>query len=651
MKTIFCQKEEEVDLGNYLSQAQPIVFALEPYSGMMSFKMRLPPFHSPSFLCFHQAGEPRNSTIPAYTEEEDAIPECFLLLTKCQEGFGVYICLSHKDIVVRIAGEKGKGLFLCCTSGASLEANLAQPVLLTVQGEELYQTINLAMRLAIQLVGGKGKLAEEKSSIPSWLERLGWESGASFGMDVTHDKIVNAVWGLRDLGIQPAYVIIDEGWQEACVFGQRSGESFAMKSFEADPDRFPFGIKGLTDELQRAGVGHIGLWHGIMGYRRGIHSHLAEGYGLTPNAQGISYLGEDLGKTFQFYYDFYGYLRNQGISFVKVGAQNQVGKILKPGMDITKIYHNLQAAIQAAASIQFDTPPLNTECLINENLFYWTTSRLASAGDLWDFQNASTCKSGIRNLLANSLWLQHLMKPDFNPWITSVMEGESLGVLHALSGSTIVISDPPGKNREGILKKIVLPSGNILKTDRPLSLCQESVFQDPLKHLKILKTYTYKGENGIVAVFNLHIGGATLTGKAFPSDVPGISGDKFAAFSHQRGFLRVVRQEEAIDVTLSANGCDIITFCPVANGVAVIGSSAFFLAPGPILETTIEEESVHVSSLVTTSMLMYCERQVLEVRRNGEVVAWDYDNQLKLLNFDINTVFHELPAMYNITFE
>ncbi len=633
-----------------MNKAQPIVFALNPFSGEMNFQIDISEEIDPPLLCFHLTGD-NSSTIPLYAKSLLEVPASFLLLVQDQGGYGCYICLSHKDIVVTISGEAKGILNVCAVSGTSRRSNQDRPVILCVKGDDLFQTVNLSMRLSMQLVGGKGKLAVEKPSLPAWLETLGWESGAAYGKEVTHDKVVNAVWGLRQSGIQPGFVLIEEGWQQIAAMRMEKSRYSAIVGFDADPERFPYGLKGLVEELHRAGVQHIGVWHGIMGYRGGIHAHLAQAYSLPPDPMGRYFLGYDLGRTFHFFYDFYGYLREQGISFIKVGDQNKAEGFCRPGMDVTRVYQNLQAAIQAAASIQFDTPPLNTECLRNENLFYWTTSNLASVGDHLEIQELPGVKIAIRNMLMNTFWLQHLVKPDFNSWITDGIESEILGVLHALSGSINMIGDPPGNSSQDLLKKIVLPSGRVLKTDRPLTMCQECVFTDPLNSPKICKAFTAKGNKGIVAAFNLTEEKKALHGFIGPRDVRDIVGKEFAVFSYHNGFVGVLKFERTMEIVLKANHWDIITLSPVEEGIALIGCYHFFLAPGPIIETTIEEESVHISSLVTAPMILYCERQVLEIRRNGEVIPWEYDQTKKVLTFDSRTTLLELPAMYTISFE
>ncbi len=46
-------------------------------------------------------------------------------------------------------------------------------------------------------------------------------------------------------------------------------------------------------------------------------------------------------------------------------------------------------------------------------------------------------------------------------------------------------------------------------------------------------------------------------------------------------------------------------------------------APRAITEVVIEEDSVHISSIIAAPLLLYCDRQVLEVRCNGRVLPWN----------------------------
>ena len=262
-----------------------------------------------------------------------------------------------------------------------------------------------------------------------------------------------------------------------------------------------------------------------------------------------------------------------------MGDQSSVAEFCQEGIEATVLYKNLQGAMQAAASIQFNSAHFNTECLRNENLFYWGNSRIARAAEDINISDTDDVMRAIRNNLTNSLWLQHMMQPDFDAWLTYAAHAETLAIFHALSGSINVIGDPPGEHNKALINKFVLPCGHLLKADRPLTLCTESVFCNPLEEKQIYKAFTFKGKYGIIGAFNLVAGNKTLHGTVSPKDVEGLEGDLFALLSHQNGFIKLIRPDESVAITLKPHQSDVFTLAPVRNGIAVMGACSFFLAP------------------------------------------------------------------------
>lgn len=115
--------------------------------------------------------------------------------------------------------------------------------------------------------------------------------------------------------------------------------------------------------------------------------------------------------------------------------------------------------------------------------------------------------------------------------------------------------------------------------------------------------------------------------------------------------MKLVDADEKVPMTLKPSEGDVLTFAPVTQGIAVLGCYPFFLAPGPILEVNIEEDAVHLSTMVAAGILIYCERQVLEVRRNGKVIPWEYDSRRQILSLDTRACISSGHAAYTISFE
>lgn len=644
----FVCDHSDTDVSIQLDKESPFVVAVKPFTGERILNLQVAQKGALSALCTHLDSETEAFSAPYCSTSFNDIPsKTYCLITRDALGYTFYFCLSHRGMAVSLSGtEQGLQLHL---QGGHLLLESA-PVLLCLRGDHIQHTIGQGMKFVLSLTGGMGKLVSEKLAPPSWLDGLGWESGVSLGAKVSHSQIVEAVKSLAKAGSLPHFVLIDEGWQHEGKLSRSNQSESVLLDFEADPLRFPKGIRGVVDDLAALGVKYVGVWHAVMGCRGGVSSKLAKAYRLSRHRSGGYFLGSDLGRTFQFFYDYYGYLREQGVSFIKVGDQEAMHRYSDDD-DTSRLCQQMQAAMQAAASVQFNSAHFNTECLRNENLFYWGNSRIArSAGDI-DLKSSQGVQKAIYHNLTNALWLQHLMQPDFDAWLTANCQGEALPVFHALSGSINVIGDPSGTHHQELINKFVLPSGNLIKADCPLTLCEDSIFFNPLEERKIYKAYTHKGEHGIVGAFNLTKGKRTLHGKVSAHDVDGLEGDSFALFSYHNGFVKVVHSNESVAITLKPNQSDVFTFAPLHQGIAVLGCCGFFLAPGPIVEVHIEEEAMYITSLLAARLLVYCEREVLEVRRNNMTIPWDYDSKRHILSIDTRSRRTLGHVVYTITFE
>lgn len=578
-------------------------------------------------ICYHPV---EAYPVPRYINQLEGLPICYLMITKDHFGYTFYFCLSRGEFRVSMEAGTADAIQI---RGFVPEKSQEWIGFLCVRGKNLTETVQKGVEAAIELTGGVGKMSKEKPPLPKWLYRLGWESRLAFGKDPTHQGVLHAISDLKKQGSLPGYVLIDEGWQHL-AYTKEGG--LQLSGFDADPQRFPRGLKGFVSELHGLGVPHVGVWHGLRGYRNGLHPNLSRCYGLEQEA-----LGKNLGRAFEFFHDYYRYLGEQGIDFVKVGDQDQS----------LEDSANLHSAIQAAASIQFNGAELNADCLRNENLFTWTTSRIARTAEDIDLLNPVGVNRSIRNNLVNAFWLQYLMQPDFDVWLTNIPQSETLAIFHALSGSIHMIGDGPGDHQSRWIWKVMFPNGELNRADRCLTLCEESLFVDPLEDKHIYKAHTIKGKSGIVGAFNLASGQRMVNGMVSPSEVPELHSELYAAFSDHRGFLGTISHTDSVPVSLKPQQSEVISFTPIQQGVAVIGCHHYFLPSGPIIEVDIEEENVHIISRVSAPLFLYCEHQILEVRRNGATIPFEYDHERKTLSIDSRSSIQDQHTVYQVTFE
>ena len=131
----------------------------------------------------------------------------------------------------------------------------------------------------------------------------------------------------------------------------------------------------------------------------------------------------------------------------------------------------------------------------------------------------------------------------------------------------------------------------------------------------------------------------------------GTTGLSVAVAGHRHGFLGTLYKKQQLSITLKPNESDIYTFAPLEKGVAVFGCYPFYLAPGPVTEVNVEEDLMVIGSLVAAPLIVYCEKEIFDVRRNGSAVPWEFDNIRKILTIEARSHIVGIPSVYTIHFD
>lgn len=642
---------EKIPYSEVWERGKPFILEAKPFIGEFKIQFSGPPATG-RILCFSMSHTDSASVTPRYVDDISKVPRnTFCVIASGEEGgYRLLLALSNRDLIGGFEGEEGRLIFKA-VSGSSREANQNRVCMIGLMGRNPRDLIHEGWKLALESTGAVGRLKEEKGALPEWINTLGFVLDASGRRELSHEGIVSSVNELIGMGLTPGYVIIDEGWQQGARSPQdRSGRD-SLINFQADMRRFPKGLRGVVDDLHRLGVKHIGVWHGIMGHRGGIHPKLAKLYDLPPDDQGRYFLGYDLGRTYHFFHDYYGFLRSQGVDFVKVGDQASLPSFSRQGMDVTRLTSHLQEAIQSAASIQFSSPVLNGECLRPENLLYWASSSCASGTFENRFDGPMEVIRLIRDGMAHSYWLSPMMHVNLPYWRNFPYFRETLAIYYSLSESMWTLSDIPDEESRELLKRAFLPSGKLIQSDAPFLLTGDSLFVDPCTRNTLYKGETHRGKTKVLGLFHLSEQITTYKGSISLSLIDGISAEKTAVYSYQRGFLGVFTVSDEISIILEPYQADILTLMPVEDGIAVIGSPYYYLMSGPIRHVNKEAGGLHIQAWGSAPIAIYCERPVLEVKRNNEVVPWDYSSQNKLLTIDPDCIPEADRAFYTVSFE
>lgn len=97
-----------------------------------------------------------------------------------------------------------------------------------------------------------GSLTQSAQPVGTW---------NALGQHLTEDKLLKAIERLKENNIKISNLIIDDNWQDVDYNGSDSN-SYGLKSFEAQPEAFPNGLRHTVSKIRERfpGIEHITVW-------------------------------------------------------------------------------------------------------------------------------------------------------------------------------------------------------------------------------------------------------------------------------------------------------------------------------------------------------------------------------------------------------
>jgi Raffinose synthase or seed imbibition protein Sip1 len=428
--------------------------------------------------------------------------------------------------------------------------------------------------------------------LATWYDNLSYCTWNSLGQDLTLDKIMKGLQSLKDNDIHIATLIIDDNWQD--LDGkQESSSQFrrGWKSFEANPEGFPDGLKASTAQIRKAHptITDIAVWHALLGYWGGIapDGELAKEYKTMEVTKGdgkmLAIHPDDIHR---FYNDAYTFLSSAGVTAVKTDAQFMLDELSKTEQRRMMISPYQSAWTQAhlrhlggkAISCMSQIPqilfhsflPTNTPrvMLRNSDDFF---PDIPSSHPWHVFCNAH-----------NSLLVQHLnVLPDWDMFQTSHPYSGFHAASRCLSGGPIYITDTPGEHDVGLIQQMCAknPRGQTVIL-RPSNVGKSIGIYDNYNEGFVLRIGVYDGKaevgTGMLGVFN--ISDHEISYLLPITDIPGVKkglneGEKkWVVRSHTtRRITKPIRPtlpiiaDMIVQQTLEVRGYDIWSALPVHN--------------------------------------------------------------------------------------
>ncbi|NRA40363.1 MAG: hypothetical protein HRU15_19620 [Planctomycetes bacterium] len=394
------------------------------------------------------------------------------------------------------------------------------------------------------------------------------------------------------------------------------------------------------------GLHSFGIWHAFQGYWRGVakDSELGKKYRLIKNmaknkpweendiALSLSMLHPD--DVLRFYFDFYRYLKSQGVDMVKVDNQSALEKFSHGKTGRVSTMQSFQQAFQGAGQHFFAGNILH--CMSNGsdvafNMLSSNTWR--NSDDYFPQQGIAAQQLHVAVNAYCNTWTSTFCTPDWDMFQSHGPNAEFHAIARSISGGPVYVCDKPHKQNFSILKKMALKDGTALRCQQPALLSDDCVMVNTLKENKALKLYNSNGSIGVLALLHCQQADTEIHATWRISDVPSLNGKSFACYAHCSESLTIITQRsEKHSFTLQRAGSEIIHLSPIESGIAALGLLDKYNGSAAITYNK-QQGDKYICKLRAGSKKIgfYCAKRPKSVFVNSKKVKYTYVNKTGLL--------------------
>ncbi len=486
----------------------------------------------------------------------------------------------------------------------------------------------------------QGRLRRDKP-LPGFVDDFGWCTWDAFYQDVSHDKVRAGLESFREGGVEPRFLILDDGWQS--IRAEPTGER-RLSAFEAN-EKFSHDL-GRTVRLAKEefSIKTFIVWHAVHGYWGGVDGETLSSYGVETCPRSYSpeilahtpvlnfdWWGPLMGRPAlealgRFYDDYHAELASHGVDGVKVDNQASVECVASGvgGRVVSMLAH--RRALEASTRKHFGGALINCMSSSNEMLFQTLDSTLTrTSTDFWPNVPASHGAHVYTNALVG-LFFGEFVHPDWDMFQSGHPAGAFHAVARAVSGSPVYVSDKPGAHDFALLSRLVLSDGSVLRARGVGRPTRDSLFADPTSEPVLFKVWNENATTHVVGLFNArHVDGDNVvSGDVGPSDVPGLAGDDFALFLVRKDELSRCTREQKVAISLATLEAEIATIVRLDRGVAAVGLRDKLNGGGAVTRQGFEGATYVVELRDGGELVAFSAEPPLSVRAGGEPVPFRY---------------------------
>ncbi len=550
-------------------------------------------------------------TRPVFLTETAGIPaRTQALYMEQEEGYSFLLPLAGEVMKTTLKGEEGNRLVLQMTAHKGGFCEVCEKVFMLAEADSIYQAVS---KVFGQAAREKSLPLKEEKEYPAMLEYLGWCSWDAFYTDITEEKVREKAEELQQKDIPVRWMLLDDGWLS--VHGQR------LYSLQPEEEKFPKGFKRMTEDIKdRTSVRWFGVWHALGGYWGGIEpgspAAVCEREHLYETAEGKLLPHPSAEKGFGFFRDWYESLRRDGIDFVKVDGQSAVKNYFENEFSVCRAARGCHQALEGAAASYMGGRLINCMGMAMENLLGRPGSAVSRNSD--DF--VPEAEDGFREHLLqnayNAVYHDEMYFCDWDMFWTCHEDATKHGILRALSGGPVYVSDKTGESSREAVLPLVYHDGRILRMDRTGKPTPDCMFPDPskggvLKVCNIASCGSRKG--GAVAVYN--VSSRPAEGCVCSSDIYDLPSGAYYIYDYMAKSGEVA---ECREFRLEAGACGLYLFIPVEKGFAPVGLADKYISFHAVRDTWATDSQAMAVLEEGGEFVFYREKNVEKITVNGE---------------------------------